>query len=89
MSTINSYGLDAVAPYVLALQLLAAVLIWWVGRWRWLLGYLVALPLIWYFSLTLYSAHCLACGEGIWFLPLCFLFAAFAVVGHRQRRRKG
>ena len=86
MSTINAYGLGAVAPYVFAVQLLVGVAVFWFGRWRWLLAYLCAVPVIWFLSLTLYSAHCLACGEGIWFIPILFLFiAAIATFAIRVR----
>ena len=83
MSTINTYGLGAIAAYVFLVQALVGGLVFWIGRWRWLRGYLCAVPLIWFVSLMLYSAHCLICGEGIWFLPLLFLVitavAVFAV----------
>jgi hypothetical protein len=53
MSTINSYGLNVVAPYVLVLQLLVAVLVFWVGGWQWFTKCLVALPVIWILSVML------------------------------------
>ena len=86
MSTINSYGLSAIAPYVFTLQLLVAVAVFWVGRFPWLIAFLAAVPCIWLLSLTLYSAHCLACGEGLWFLPLAFLYVAFVSVGYTRRK---
>ena len=74
MSTINAYGLDAVVPYVLAVQLVGGAVMYRLGRWRWLGAYPVTLLPIWFFSLMLYSAHCLTCGEGIWFGPMVIVF---------------
>jgi hypothetical protein len=89
MSSINSYGLDVVAPYVLVLQLLVAALVFRVGRWQWLRKYLVALPIIWILSIVLYSGHCLACGEGLWVLPLGFLYVQFITLGRARRIERG
>jgi len=76
VSTINAYGLGAVAPSVVMLQLFIAWLMFLMGRWKWLTWYLFAIPAIWFIPLMLYSAHCLPCGEGIWILPLLILFIA-------------
>jgi len=74
-------------------QVAAGAAAFWLGRWRWLGAYAIAVPLFWVVPMFLISAaHCADCGAGFTYLPLAYLVAAIYVklwLRRRARTRDG
>lgn len=73
MPLLASLQPEVMLPLGLAVQAICAVGIFLAGRWRALALYALLVPLFWAAPFVLASGHCLACLDGVLYLPVGFL----------------